>query len=152
MWNSSKICSSSISIYLSSQSHFSKLILQAASVKRRRLKHWPLSLSLSFSLLSSSPCFFVAGWNVALLMSGSLGFVIAACKAVCLWVELLLRGKAGPHRYLGRRRVGEGERDERERGWERRRETGRGCDGDDSKQKVSGTAVKEECFEANLVS
>lgn len=46
---------------------------------------------------------------MALLMSGSLGFVITACKAVCLWVELLLRGKARPHRYLGRRRGGEGE-------------------------------------------
>lgn len=46
---------------------------------------------------------------MALLMSGSLGFVITACKAVCLWVELLLRGKARPHRYVGRRRGGEGE-------------------------------------------
>lgn len=30
---------------------------------------------------------------MALLMSGSLGFVITACKAVCLWVELLLKAK-----------------------------------------------------------
>lgn len=45
---------------------------------------------------------------MALLMSGSLGFVITACKAVCLWLELLLRGKARPHRYLGRQRGGEG--------------------------------------------
>lgn len=52
---------------------------------------------------------------MALLMSGSLGFVITACKAVCLWVELLLRGKAGPHRYLGRQRVGEGKEMKEER-------------------------------------
>lgn len=39
---------------------------------------------------------------MALLMSGSLRFVITACKAVCLWLELLLRGKARPHRYLGK--------------------------------------------------
>lgn len=45
---------------------------------------------------------------MALLMSGSLRFVITACKAVCLWVELLLRGKARPHRYLKRQRGGEG--------------------------------------------
>lgn len=32
--------------------------------------------------------------------SGSLGFVITACKAVCLWAELLLRGQGRPHRYI----------------------------------------------------
>lgn len=57
---------------------------------------------------------------MALLMSGSLGFVITACKAVCLWVELLLRGEAGPHRYLARQRAGKGkemkgQEDEKER-------------------------------------
>lgn len=46
---------------------------------------------------------------MALLMSGSLGFVITACKAACLWVELLLRGKARPHRYSALLRGVEGE-------------------------------------------
>lgn len=77
--------------------------------------------------------------NVALLMSGSFGFVITACKAVCLWVELLLRGEAGPHRYLGRLKSRRRQRDKRKRGREKRQ----GCDGDDSKQRVSGNAVKE---------
>lgn len=72
---------------------------------------------------------------MALLMSGSLGSVITACKAVCLWVELLLRGNVGPHRYSGRRKAVEGEKmkgKEAEKG----REMGQGCDGDDSTQRL----------------
>lgn len=67
---------------------------------------------------------------MALLMSGSLRFVITACKAVCLWVVLLLRGKVGPHRYLGRRKAGEGRKMKGTEA-EKEREVGRGCDGDD---------------------
>lgn len=67
------------------------------------------------------------------LMSGSLRFVITACKAVCLWVVLLLRGKAGPHRYLGRRKAREGRKMKGREAEEREME--QGCDGDDSKQR-----------------
>lgn len=72
---------------------------------------------------------------MALLMSGSLRFVITACKAVCLWVELLLRGEVGPHRYLGRQKAGEGKKMKGNEA-EKEREIGQGCDGDDSKQRV----------------
>lgn len=61
-------------------------------------------------------------------MSGSLGFVITACTAVCLWVELLLRGKARPHRYLGRQRGGEGKEMKGNKA-EKERERKEGCDG-----------------------
>lgn len=83
---------------------------------------------------------------MALLMSGSLGFVITVCKAVCLWVELLLRGKARPHIYLGRRRGGEGGEMKGKEAEKERDKEDRGCDGDDSEQNVLGKAVKEGCF------
>lgn len=74
------------------------------------------------------------------------GVVITACKAVCLWVKLLLRGEAGPHRYLGRKRAGEG-REMKGKEDEKEREIGRGCDGTDSEQRVLAQAVKERHYE-----
>lgn len=75
-------------------------------------------------------------------MSGSLGFVITACKAVCLWVELLLRGKARPHIYLGKRRGREGEEMKGKKAEKEREKEDRDLMGT-----IASRAVKEGCFE-----
>lgn len=137
MWDPSKIRASSIAICLSSQSHFGRLI--------RSLDLWRGGGGTG--ALGAFPfpslCLCVAEWNVAVLTSGSLGLVITACKAVCLWAELLLRGEVRPHRYIwggGRQwkaKMMKGKEAEEER------EMGQGMWWGDSERRVLWKAVKK---------